>query len=256
MADPGTLSLERYYTGLSDFAATLAGIVASTDETQPIPTCPEWALRQLTTHVGRAHRWAAAIVAGRLTEPLPFREVPDGKLPDDPAARQDWVTTGAAKVVDAVAGSGGADVWTFGGMAPAAFWARRMTHETSMHLADAQLATGHEVVIPADLAADGIDEWLDFVLARGAGQSPLADGQTLHIHATDEGLDGAGEWLVSGTGSGLSVQRGHAKADAAVRGPAGRLQLVLMRRMPAGQPGVEVLGDTKLFDRWLEQTPF
>jgi uncharacterized protein (TIGR03083 family) len=257
VADQGTLSLERYYAGLTDFAAALAGIVASSDETQPIPTCPEWALRQLTTHVGRAHRWAAAIVGGRLTAPLPFREVPDGKLPGDPAARQDWVKAGAAKVIDAVAGSGGADVWTFGGMAPAAFWARRMTHETAVHLADAQLATGHDVAIPADLAADGIDEWLDvFMLARPAGQSPLGDGQTLHVHATDEGLDGAGEWLISGTGSGLVVQHGHAKADVAVRGPAASLQLVLARRLPADQPGVEILGDSALFGQWLEQTAF
>jgi uncharacterized protein (TIGR03083 family) len=256
VADQGTLSLDRYYAGLTDFAARLAGIVASSDETQPIATCPEWALRQLTTHVGRTHRWAAAIVAGRLTAPLPFREVPDGKLPGDPEVRQDWVKAGAAKVIEAVAGSGGADVWTFGGMAPAAFWARRMTHETAVHLADAQLATGHDVAIPADLAADGIDEWLDFVLARPAGQSPLADGQTLHIHASDEGLDGAGEWLVSGGGSGLTVRHGHAKADAAVRGPAASLLLVLMRRLPADAPGVEVLGDSALFGQWLEQTPF
>jgi uncharacterized protein (TIGR03083 family) len=256
VADQGTLSLDRYYTGLSDFAAQLAEVIASAPDTQPVPTCPEWTLRQLTTHVGRAQRWAAAIVAGRLTAPLPFREVPDGRLPDDPADRQDWVKAGAAKVVDAVAGSGGADVWTFGGMAPASFWARRMTHETSVHLADAQLATGRDVRIPADLAADGIDEFLTFMLATRSAPSPLADGQSLHIHATDEGLDGAGEWLISGTGTGLSVQRGHAKADTAVRGPAASLLLVLLRRLPADTPGVEVLGDSALLGQWLEQTPF
>jgi uncharacterized protein (TIGR03083 family) len=256
VADQGTLSLDRYYAGLTDFAAQLAGVVAGADESQPIPTCPQWVLRQLATHVGRGHRWAAAIVAGRLTAPLPFREVPDGRLPDDPATRPEWVKAGAAQLVDAVSGSGGADVWTFAGLAPAAFWARRMTHETSVHLADAQLATGRAVEIPPDLAADGIGEWLEFVSARPAEQSPLGDGETLHIHATDDGLDGAGEWLVSGTASGLSVRSGHAKAGAAVRGPATSLLLVLMRRLPASEPGVEVLGDAALFGRWLEQTPF
>jgi len=41
-----------------------------------------------------------------------------------------------------------------------------------------------------------------------------------------------------------------------VRGPAASLLLVLMRRLPADDPGVEVLGDRALFGRWLEQTPF
>jgi hypothetical protein len=130
-----------------------------------------------------------------------------------------------------------------------------MAHETSVHLADAQLAAGHDVPRPADVAADGIDEWLEIV-AESDIAALRGDGQTLHVHATDDGLDGRGEWLVRRTPSGVTVQPGHAKADVAVRGPAARLLFVLVRRLPVTDPGVEVLGDEALLTHWLAETGY
>ena len=252
------ISQDRLYAGIRESTARLAGIVADEAETCPIPTCPEWTLRQLTTHVGRAQRWAAEIVTRRSREFIAFRDVPDGRLPDDPAARPDWLNAGASRLIDAVRAGGAEPVWTFAGMRPAAFWARRMAHETAVHLADAELAVGREIRIAADLAADGIDEWLWLSVADPGDQPlPLRDeGQTLHVHATDEGLDGAGEWLVRRTASGLALERGHARADIAVRGPATLLLLGLLRRLPLAGPGVQVLGDQELLGYWLENTRF
>jgi uncharacterized protein (TIGR03083 family) len=248
---------DRLAAGLSDSSARLADVVASSDQTIPIPTCPDWSLRQLTTHVGRAHRWAGEMVRRRVTEMMPFREAPDGRLPEDPAARPGWVTAGADRLIEAVGQAGGAQVWTFLGLAPARFWLRRMTHETIVHAADAELAAGRKPGVPADLAADGIAEWLEMVSGGGGdGGPPLAEGTTMHLHATDEGLNGAGEWLIRRTPSGLAAEPGHAKADVAVRGPASALLLVLMRRLPQDEPGIEVLGDGGVFTRWLGSTPF
>jgi hypothetical protein len=84
----------------------------------------------------------------------------------------------------------------------------------------------------------------------------LPDGAVLHVHATDEGLDGAGEWLVRREGSQVAVQPGHGKGDVALRGPAGRLLLVLLRRVPQDDPQVQVLGDPALLAGWLAATPF
>ncbi len=140
----------------------------------------------------------------------------------------------------------------------AGLWARRMAHETAVHLADAELAVGREVRIAADLATDGIDEWLGFA-AGDPGDQPLplpAEGQTLHVHVTGDAPDGTGEWLVTRTAEGLTVEPGHARADTAVRGPAAPLFLVLMRRLPPAKAGVEVLGDQELFAYWLEHTRF
>ncbi len=96
------ISEERFYAGIRESTARLAGIVSDEDDAQPIPTCPEWTLRQLATHVGRAQRWAAEIVARRSAEFIPFRDVPDGRLPDDPAERPDWLNSGASRLIDAV----------------------------------------------------------------------------------------------------------------------------------------------------------
>jgi uncharacterized protein (TIGR03083 family) len=250
------LSQERLQAGIRESTARLADVVASQDEAIGIPTCPDWSLRQLATHVGRGHRWAGEIVNRRSGEFVPYREVPDGRLPDDPAARPGWLNEGADLLIDAVGKAGDEQVWTFFGLLPAGFWMRRMTYETAVHCADAELAVGREVVLPSDLAADGIDEWLGFLSHGGREQAPLPEGKTLHVHATDEGLGDNGEWLISGTPSGITVQAGHAKADAAVRGPATTLLLVLTRRLPMPQPGTDVLGDKTLFTGWLENTRF
>jgi uncharacterized protein (TIGR03083 family) len=254
----------RLYPELRAWTAQLAQIVDG-DLERPVPTCPGWTFRQLATHVGRGHRWAAQIVTTRAAQPPPLREVPDGKLPDDPAQQARWLTDGADLVVEAVSAAGGAQVWTLAGPGPAAFWARRRAYETAVHLADAQLATGRPVSLAAGAAADGVDEWLGIVAAPSTAAPGLTqvqagnlrgDGQTLHIHATDAGLAGTGEWLVTRGPSGVAIRPGHGKADVAVRGPAVSLLLVLTGRLTPPGPGLEIFGDQALFAHWLEHTRF
>jgi uncharacterized protein (TIGR03083 family) len=141
---------------------------------------------------------------------------------------------------------------------PASFWARRRAHEAAVHLADAQLAAGRDVDLGPSFAADGVDEWLGLIAAGTAGPARelCGDGQSLHFHATDPGLSGTGEWLVTRTSSGITVRHGHGKADVAVRGPAAILLLVLTRRLPPSHPGVDVLGEQALLAHWLQHTPF
>jgi uncharacterized protein (TIGR03083 family) len=245
---------ERYYAAIEDSTATLARL-AGGDVTIPIPTCPEWTLRQLLTHVGRAHRWAAEITARRLTEFLPFREVPDGRFPDDADERGGWLQAGAAKLVSAIREADGAQVWTNSGdLLPAGYWARRMAHETLVHCADAQLAAGQPVSIPADLGADGIEEWLELNVSSEAAAA-LPDGGSMHVHATDA-QPGSAEWLVSRSGDAVTVTHEHGHADVALTGPAGRLLLVLVRRLPADDPQVTVHGDASVLAAWLAATPF
>ena len=111
-----------------------------------------------------------------------------------------------------------------------------------------------------DIAADGIDEWLGSLSGPAPGDQRLDDalpeGAVLHVHGTDDGLDEAGEWLVRREGSGLVVEHGHGKGDVAVRGPAARLLLVLLRRVPPDDPQVQVMGDAALLTGWLASTPF
>jgi uncharacterized protein (TIGR03083 family) len=257
------LSADQYFAELEASTAGLVEILAEHDLSMPIPTCPEWTLRQLVTHVGRAHRWAGEITRTRSARFIPFREVPDGKLPDDRAEQCAWLQAGAARLIGAVREAGGDLVWTLTGPAPASFWIRRMAHETLVHRADAQLAAGAapEPAIEADVAADAIDEWL-MLLTRGslgsAGEraTVLPAGASLHVHATDDGLGDRGEWTVRHDAGALTVEPGHGKGDAALAGPAASLLLVLMRRRPASDPAVTGHGDSVVVDGWLASTAF
>jgi uncharacterized protein (TIGR03083 family) len=246
-----TLPAELYYAGIDASAASLAALVDCTDPELRIPTCPDWSLRQLATHVGRAHRWAAEIVRTRSEKFIEFSAVPDGKLPADPAGRGLWLTAGATSLTDTLREAQDALVWTFDEMAPAGFWARRMAHETSVHCADAQLAADDPVEMVPELAADAVDEWFEILSsASGAEDIPrlaaLPLDQTLHVHATDQDLAVGSDWLITRAADGVHLTRGHGKGDAALSGRAGDLLLVLLGRRPANDDSVQVSGDRSL----------
>ena len=74
------LSAELLFDELDATTAALAGLVDREDPDLPILTCPGWTIRQLATHVGRAHRWEAEIVGTRSERFIEFRSVPDAQL--------------------------------------------------------------------------------------------------------------------------------------------------------------------------------
>jgi len=70
-----------FRAALLDQTRDFGELIRSADPSTPVPTCPDWTLRQLLRHVGRGNRWAAQIIADRRTEPLDPRDVRDGKPP-------------------------------------------------------------------------------------------------------------------------------------------------------------------------------
>jgi uncharacterized protein (TIGR03083 family) len=254
----------RLLAGLEAATVSLANEVAGTDQRLRIPACPDWSLRQLATHVGRAHRWGAEIVRTRSAEFIEFRAVPDGKAPEGAAGQAAWLTAGAAMLTAAVRAAGEDAVWGFGKLVPATFWARRMAHETLVHAADVALATGGAIAIPPDLAADAIDEWLTVMSPLNQDQNDLAAilpaGAALDVRVTD----GDAGWHVTHAPDGVRATPGPpgdadatpagGVAEVTLSGPAADVLLVLMRRLPVSS--VSVSGDTALLDRWLELTMF
>jgi uncharacterized protein (TIGR03083 family) len=235
---------------LLEHNALLADAVGAADPGLPVPTCPGWTVRDLLTHVGRGDRWAAEIV--RTGEPLEFRDVPDGRPGDDAGA---WLAASPRTLLDAVAADPGKQVWTFLGPRPAAWWVRRRLHESTVHLADAVLAAGGDPALAPAVAADGLSEWLDLVVARTGG-APLDPGATMHLHATDEGLGHDGEWMVVEEAGAVRWEHGHGKGAVAVRGPASDLLLAALRRVPADHPRLQVLGDASVLTTWLARTGY
>jgi uncharacterized protein (TIGR03083 family) len=256
------LPSDRYLDALADQSALLAEALAGADLTLPVPTCPDWTLRELAEHVGRAHRWAAGIISRRLTT-TPVFDTSSLTAPAAPDELVTWLRGGADELAEAIrAVDPQTRIWSWSHDQSAGFWSRRMTHETAVHRADAELALGREFVLDADLAADAISEWLSLVsLPQAVEFRPeLAElrgaGQTLHLHSTDPGLGEAGEWIVRRTPSGPVWEHGHTKGDVAVRGAVVELLLVMTRRVAPGEAPIKIFGDAGLLDHWLDHTRF
>ena len=225
-----------------------------------MPTCPGWTFRQLAIHLGRGHRRVAQIVATRAVTPIPMRDVADGKLPQDPAQHTPWLNAGADRAIEAVTAAGSDLVWTLAGIGPASFWARRQAHEAAAP--GGRSARGRTTRRSGPGGCRGRCRRM----ARPhqghhrpgpcPGAGPARRRPEPAFHATDPGLSGTGEWLVTRTPSGVTVARGHGQADVAVRGPAASLLLVLTRRLPPSDPGIEILGEQALLIHWLQHTPF
>jgi uncharacterized protein (TIGR03083 family) len=261
-----------YYAAIVSGAAAIGALVADGDLARPIPTCPDWTLRELAVHVGRVHRWAAQITATRAPAPPEFRSLPDGRFPGEPAGQAAWLAAGAAQAVAAIEEAGQDPVWTFAALAPASFWGRRMCHETVVHAADARLAAGlPPPQVPPAVAADGIDEWLTVMMPPPPGHADpraqvLGPGAALHVRTTDVTGPGPGEWVIRHGTGGVNVIRlagtggtggaGHAGGDAVLAGPAAALLLVLLRRLPPQDPAVSVTGDRAVLGRWLAGSRF
>ncbi|ADP81690.1 maleylpyruvate isomerase family mycothiol-dependent enzyme [Pseudofrankia inefficax] len=230
-----------------------ADLLGDADLATPVPTCPGWDLTQLMRHVGRGHRWAAAMVEARAVDIIDPRTVAGGKPPADGAVA--WLRESPALLLDAVAVDPDAPVWTFTGPRPAHWWVRRRLYEAVVHRVDAALALGTGYTVEPALAADGVSEWLGLLAARPDGTA-LRDGATLHLHATDGGLGSDGEWTVRGGPGGITWDHGHGKGDTAVRAAAADLLLALLRRLPADDGSLEIVGDDGLWTGWLANTAF
>ncbi|MDT7744427.1 MAG: hypothetical protein QOE59_3505 [Actinomycetota bacterium] len=237
--------------------ADAATAEAAGDLTRPVPTCPDWSLRDLARHLGRVHRRVAATVTSGAERLVRHDDVPDAEPPRARDEVATWLLAGGAAVVSALR-AGGPDrlVAGFLGPTPVSWWERRMLHETLVHRYDAEVAVGFAPwagVTPA-LAADGIAESLGLLETFGERRADLAGlGETIHVHATDEP---SCEWLVTRARSGVEVAPGHTKADVAVRGPAAGLFAVLTNRRAVAGPddglgSVEVFGDAGVLTDWL-----
>jgi uncharacterized protein (TIGR03083 family) len=244
-----------YTAALAEQNRLLGELLRTADPATPVPTCPGWTLRMLLTHVGRGDRWAATIIRERAEAPVDIRTVADGRPPEEPGAAGEWLAASVPLLADALAAAGtDTPVWTFTGPKPAAWWVRRRLHESVVHRADAAIALGVSYEVEPELAADGISEWLD-VLA-GLPEAPqLPDLGSLHLHATEE-LGAAGEWMIRFDGGRVAWEHGHGKGAVAVRGNAADLLLAAMRRIPADDERLQLIGDGDVWRTWVDRTPF
>lgn len=256
--------MDRQVEAMRNQAAGFVSLLPGVDLSRRVPSCPDWDLRALAEHVGQAHRFAASNVERRVTGPADL--IQREAAPEDPAALPDWLAEGAERLIAAVRSAGpDCPVWNFTGLEQGAgFWLRRMVHETAVHRADVALTVAAPYRLEPDIAADAISEWLLLVTSPGAAArrpdlvtALRGTGQTLHLHATDlPSLGEAGEWVIERGPEAVTWTRGHRKADAAARGPAAELLLMMMRRITMHDDRIQLLGDVGLFEHWVEHVRF
>jgi uncharacterized protein (TIGR03083 family) len=217
-------------------AAGRAGLDAA------VPACPGWSVADLLRHTSYVHRWAAGIVAQGLTSPPdePSEEEILRRGPEADALVR-WFREGHAALVRTLEEAApDLDCWAFlSAPSPLAFWARRQAHETAIHRADAESATGATSEYPADFAADGIDE-----LIMGFGQRrkyrPATSGEgSMQVLATDTG----DAWHLDVDQGRIQAHRGPGPGECTVSGPASGIYLFLWNRSGDTQAKLAIAGD-------------
>jgi uncharacterized protein (TIGR03083 family) len=193
---------------------------------QRVPTCPEWTVDDLVTHL--AITYLHKIECTRLgAQPDPW--------PIDPPDTDhvDWLLACADRMVACFRERGpDGPSWTWEESNPTVgFWARRMAVETSLHQVDVALATARPYHVDPDLAVDGIDETLTVVVGGDWSDQPQPPpDHTVLVQAPRRA------WLISLTEREVRVEETPpgAAAEATIEGPADDLLLWLWTRPPAG----------------------
>jgi len=217
-----------------------------------VPTCGDWAQRDLLGHIGFVHALVARNLIELPTAPLTLSGL--DRAPDDDSV-VDYASAALDRLLVGLSGvEPDTPVWNWSHDHTAGFYFRRMLHETSVHRWDAENAvggTGKVAGVAGEQGRDGVDEFFDHVIpnAQRRKRRQLPSG-SLHLHRTD----GEGEWLVHSTPEGdVVVQRIHAKGDAAVRATGGELFLALWNRLPLSE--LEVFGDADTARAWTSLAP-
>lgn len=223
-------------------------VLTGVDLDTPVPSCPEWVVRDLVRHLAGVHAWARIVVSGRLTvSPEKNQEQLVGGWPADRELLT-WFRSGYQALADVLADAPESlECWTFlRASSPLLHWTRRQAHETAVHRVDAEQAAG-VALEPLErlFAVDGIDELLTaFITRRNRG--PRADKPTsFAVQCTDSGE----AWTVYyDRDKALTERSADPDADAIVRGPAPDLYLWLWHRLPQDQ--AELVGDQTIIEDW------
>jgi uncharacterized protein (TIGR03083 family) len=206
----------------------------------PVPTL-DWTVRDLVTHTGGVHRWAADIVATASKDLGTAAGAAVGTGPDDDELL-DWFLAGHAALVTTLSEAPAElEAATFlPARSPLEFWARRQAHETAVHRADAEGAAGAVNPFDADFAQDGIGE-----LAQGFARrksNAIAQRATMRLAASD-----GPDWLLTFGGDRIVAEPAATEsATAMVRGSSSDLYLWLWNRPSAAQ----VEGDNAVAQLW------
>lgn len=219
-----------------------------------VPGCPDWSVRDLVAHLGQVQRFWAAVVAAGPAEGPPEEKSVAGREPSGDLL--EWSAESTEVLLSALRAAGpDRQCWTWwaasGEPTTSGTVARHQVQEAAVHAYDAQEAAGRAVALPADVAVEGVAEFLQVGYGAMGGWTPWPHASAVLAFVTDEGPSWQVE-LAEGGGAVTTPGTGR-DAAATLRGPASDLVLALYGRVPADRLRVE--GDGDLVSRLLAWSP-
>ena len=208
-----------------------------------VPTCPEWTLFDLVQQLSEGRRkWAATVAAGPADAPA---AVPVPVVPHECAALLDWFAASTAQLLDALREAGpDRGCWTWWGSSQSpqtsGAVARHQLQQVAVHTYDAQVTVGDPQPLPAEVALDGVDEFLTTCVST---TSPWPhEPTTVDYHATE-----GRSWRVQLSAEGARITAATGDADSSATGDARDLVLFFYGRIPLESLKFE--GSREVFDR-------
>jgi uncharacterized protein (TIGR03083 family) len=236
------LDFSEYLEGIRGALAAFIDYAHRAGLDAPVPTTPEWNLRQLISHQGMVHRWAIANLRAETPDVAAYEA--EGLKAADPVT---WLHDGGLRLIKTLQEAPEElDALVFLNNAPPArqFWARRQCHETTIHSVDALAASlgrmprAEDTEITREVALDGVDELLRGFHTRDKSGLRSEASMRFGIRATD--VDRS--WVVHVSNKPPVVEQGsHENADVVLEAPAEVLYLALWNRTDElTTPGVEM----------------
>jgi uncharacterized protein (TIGR03083 family) len=247
---------EEHVAALRRESAAFVLAASATDPGSPVPSCPDWELRDLVHHLAGVHAFFLGTLEGAMaggTGPVDERR---RALPPPSELTLQQFDEGAQLLADRLAEADPAmPVWNWSGADQTAAWiARRMAHEAAVHRYDADLAAGVELpTIDPGLAADGVLEIGEVFLP--SIESPARAGVDLSgtlLLRADDVPHAAVRFVADGqsdTFAGTTAGPGES-ADCLVSGTASDLLLFVWNRIDPDDDRLAVSGDAGVLDRW------
>ncbi|MEV7026986.1 maleylpyruvate isomerase family mycothiol-dependent enzyme [Kitasatospora sp. NPDC093558] len=237
-------------------AAFRATVAAAPSLDAQVPTCPEWTLFDLVKHLGGGDRFWAAIVGAGPADGPPAEAVAARaalEVPKEREALVDWLAASTELLLGALREAGpesGCWAWWSPLQSPrsAGGVARHRVQETAVHTYDARLSFGDPDPLPADVALDGVEEFL-FTCCATASAWPHKP-TTFDFHATEGRswrltVDADGARTTSIPAPGSTAGEDIDPAGTAVHGTASELVLFNYDRIPLSSLRVD--GDAELW---------